>query len=184
MAESRHVSLSKTISWFHYLHMHVHVHVPVTHTTLHTSYSHTSLTHTHTYSHSHTTHTYSHSLSDSSLTHNSHILTLITQLTLTHLYPHTPVCMSIQYWWTRGRHGTHTRTAECFIKHPEYFFGEAPVVNIPEKPVKFTRSPPPKPPGSLPLDSSDTTKDDEETVDFEAHHRPLSVNSEENVNGR
>lgn len=77
----------------------------------------------------------------------------------------------------------HTKIAECFIKHPDYFFGEAPVISVPEKPVKFTRSPPPKPPpGSLALDSN-LTVDDDEDIDFEAPTRPLSVNSEDSVNG-
>ena len=75
----------------------------------------------------------------------------------------------------------HTRTAECFIEHPEYFFGEAPSITIPEKPVTFTAKSPVKTPGSLTLDIAPDTSGEE--IDFDAPQRPLSVNSEDSVNG-
>ncbi len=74
----------------------------------------------------------------------------------------------------------HTRTAECFIKHPEYFFGEAPVITIPEKPMTFpAKSTPVKPPLTLDI-ASDTSGED---IDFDTPQRPLSMNSEDSVNG-
>ncbi len=69
----------------------------------------------------------------------------------------------------------HTRIAECLIKHPEYFFGEAPVIESPPKPVRN------KHPASLNLEDIDIN--DEEDIDFEALHRPLSINSEDSING-
>lgn len=85
----------------------------------------------------------------------------------------------------------HTRTAECFIKFPEYFFGKPPVINLPEKPVKFTAKVPPVPPSkpsTLSLGDSDSISnvnvDDDESVDFDETSRPLSINSEDSVNGK
>ena len=76
----------------------------------------------------------------------------------------------------------HTRIAECFIKHPEYFFGEAPVIKVPPKPVTFTANTSDKCPPSA-LDLNESENNDGEDVDFEASHRPLSINSEDSVNG-
>ena len=75
----------------------------------------------------------------------------------------------------------HTRTAECLIKHPEYFFGEAPPISVPEKPVTFTVKSTPTKPLSLDI-TQDTSGGDD--VDFDTPQRPLSINSEDSVNGK
>ena len=76
----------------------------------------------------------------------------------------------------------YSRIAECFIKHPTYFFGEAPSIDITPHPVKRSHSHTISVPPLKPLDthpSEESTDNNSEIVEFDPVERRRSNTSEE-----